>query len=112
VHCEISKPVRVCVLTASGHGRLRSSSSLFSEDGILDAERTAAMYHRSDRSSAASVDRQSTSSTDRTSIFRLPFPKPAGHRTSSTESLVGSAAVGAQSVHSPPHRTAARFGLY
>lgn len=79
------------------HGRLRSSSSLFSEDNV---------DHHSDRMSAASTDRQSTSSNaSNTSLFRLPFPQPK--RTSKRSSSSGST-VTAQSVHSPPQR-AARF---
>jgi len=92
--------VHVCVLTGRS-----SSSLLFSDESMLDAERTAALNRRSDRSSAASVDRQSTSSSDHSSLFRLPYPKPA-HRSSSMGSA---AAAGAQSVYSPPLRTATRF---
>jgi len=80
----------------------RSSGSLFSED-IIDAER-AALSRRSDRSSVTSGDRHSTSSTDQTSLFRLPFPQPK--RASSTTS-----ATTGQPVHSPP-QTASRFDIF
>jgi len=67
----------------------RSSSSLFSED-VIDA---GLISHRT---SAASTDRQSTSSNERTSLFRLPFPKRPSRRSSSMST--------APSVHSPPQR--------
>ena len=68
--------------------RQRSGSSLFSD---VDS---GMMFHRT---SAASTDRQSTSSNERTSLFRLPFPKPANRRSSSMSTT--------PSVHSPPQRT-------
>jgi len=77
--------------------RQRSSSSLFSSEDNVDVGLT------SHRTSAASTDRQSTSSNGRTSLFRLPFPKRAGRRSSSMST--------APSVPSPPQRTS-RSDLY
>jgi len=78
-------------MSTTSHGRQRSSCSLFSEDSVD--------VRHGDRMSGASTDRQSTSSNDRTSLFRLPFPKRVTNRTSS----IGSMAT-AQSLHSPPQR--------
>ena len=69
--------------------RQRSSSSLFSEDNVD-------VGLASHRTSADSTNRQSTSSNERTSIFRLPFPKRDNRRSSSLST--------APSLHSPPQR--------
>lgn len=84
------------VSTAS-HGRLRSGSSLFSEDSVT----AGLISDRTSVASAASADRHSTSSSDHTSLFRLPFPQPK--RASKRSSSIGSTTTG-QPVHSPPQR--------
>jgi len=86
-------------VSSSSQVRQRSgSSSLFSEDSIDEH----GAPRRSDRSSATSVDRHSSSSSDRMSLFRLPFPKPS--RAANHASSVGSVAAG-QPAQSLPERT-------
>jgi len=84
--------------SAASDGRQRSSSSLFSEGSIG----AGLNDRRSDRTLLPSADRHSTSSNDRTSLFRLPFPQPK--RASNRSSSIGSVTSG-RSMHSPPQRT-------
>lgn len=100
-----SKPDSGGRTSSASHGRLRSSSSLFSEDNVEAGVDRTSVSCRSDRASAASIDRQSTSSTDHSSLFRLPFPQPKRANKRS-----GSSGSAGQSMQSPPQR-AARFDL-
>lgn len=87
--------------STTSHGRQRSSASLFSEESVDICpvnEQTAL----SRRTSVASTDRHSTSSSDQAAIFRLPFPKP--QRVSKNSCAIESMTTG-QAMRSPPQRT-------
>ena len=91
------------LVSTVSHGRLQSSSSLFSEDdiGAVLMNEPTRLSHHSDRTSAASADRQSSSSN--ASLFRLPFPQP---KRASKRSSSASSTATRQSMHSPPQRAA------